>query len=172
MQLIIYRIFMKSLDKKLSPPPKKKIPWFHAQCHFLEFYLDIHLRKQRKVKKQRAGGGGVEETVKGEIVNYILLKCYLKWTPSTKVTCVMWLKIFRVEFHFSYFRSCETTPLFLLLQHFNHLFMTRQIITQLFVLGFRQPGSISSSVLLDDAIPNAAKMTETRYVSVWINYAC
>ena len=28
------------------------------------------------LKKQWGGGGGVEETLKGEIVNYILLKCY------------------------------------------------------------------------------------------------
>ena len=53
MQLINYRIFRKLLDKKLSPPPKKKnANDFIAskECHFLGFLL----RKQRKgMKKQR-----------------------------------------------------------------------------------------------------------------------
>ena len=75
MPLIIYRIFMKLLDKKLffCPPPPKKAHNFIAskQCQFLGF----HLRKQRKGGEETTGVRGVEERMKGEIVNYILLKC-------------------------------------------------------------------------------------------------
>ena len=113
MQLIIYRIFMILLDKKLFfclPPPKKSHHFIASkQCHFLGF----HLRKQRKgggVKKQPVWRGGVEERMKGEIVDYILLKCYLKWTPNTNAAWFTWLKLFGVELHIIYFRSCETTP--------------------------------------------------------------
>ena len=81
MQLMIYRIFIKLLDKKLffclpPPLPQKKVHDFISseQCHFFGF----HLRKQRKGAKKQWVWGGVKETIKGEIINYILLKCYLK----------------------------------------------------------------------------------------------
>ena len=94
---------MKLVDKNYffcPPPQKKKIHDFISskQCHFLRF----HLRKRRK---------GGEETMKGQIVNFTLLKCYLKWTPNTNAAWVTWLKICGVELHFIYFRSCERSEL-------------------------------------------------------------
>ena len=56
----------------LPPPPKKAHNFIASkQCHFLGF----HLRKQRKGGEETTGVRGVEERMKGEIVNYILLKC-------------------------------------------------------------------------------------------------
>ena len=73
MQLIIYPIFMKLLDKKLfflPPSPIKTMPF--SWNSFEE------TTKGGGGGEETMGVRGVEERMKGEIVDYIFLKCYLK----------------------------------------------------------------------------------------------
>ena len=111
MQLIIYRIFMKLLDKNFfAPPPQRKRSMISFRVNNAIFLDFIWGNDERRVKKQQVVGGGVEETMKGQIVNYIW-KCYLKWTPNTNAAWVTWPKIFGIELHFIHFRSCERSEL-------------------------------------------------------------
>ena len=60
---------------------------------------------------RKNGRSGNEETRKRQIPNYILSKCYLKWTPNNNAAWATWLKLFGVEPHFKDFRSCERSEL-------------------------------------------------------------
>ena len=112
MQLIIRLILLKFLDKKLlfCPQPQKKS--MNSLRVIYAIFLDFIWRNnERGWRNNGWEGGGVADTMKWHFVSYILLSCYLKWTPNNGDGSVKWMKIFGVELHYEFFGSCECSEL-------------------------------------------------------------